>query len=196
MLKNIRTEYVMPAVSFFGTDSEKTEKLFRLVKEKFSKNWGWIIYEHLRPYGGTDAVYKRVAKYLKECLDEAGITNYSQDDFEKSVTILLDLVVSTASRHPNLTTTLVFNLSGIGQAHYPELCLAWMQSMDENYTTDAEGSFSTGKYRIVRINCPIDVTVYDAGGMFLRRLLMICRSQTAMWWCPSQTRERNWFICR
>lgn len=156
---------------FFGTESEKTEKLFRLVKEKFSKNWGWLICEHLRPYGGTDAVYKRVSKYLKECLDEAEITNYSQDDFEKSVTILLDLVVSVASRHPNLTTTLVFNLSGIGQAHYPELCLAWMQSMDENYTTDAEGSFSTGKYRIVRINCPIDVTVYDAGGNVLASII-------------------------
>ncbi len=156
---------------FFGTESEKTEKLFRLVKEKFSKNWGWLICEHLKPYGGTDAVYKRVSKYLKECLDEAEITNYSQDDFEKSVTILLDLVVSVASRHPNLTTTLVFNLSGIGQAHYPELCLAWMQSMDENYTTDAEGSFSTGKYRIVRINCPIDVTVYDAGGNVLASII-------------------------
>lgn len=141
------------------------------MKDKFSKNWGWIVYEFIQPLGGEKAAYKKIAKYLKECLDEAEIYNYSQDDFNKSVEIILDLVVSIVATHPNMATTLVLNLSGIGQAHYPELCLAWMQSMDENYTTDAGLSFTSGKYRIVRINCPIDVTVYDAGGNTLASII-------------------------
>lgn len=36
--------------------------------------------------------------------------------------------------------------------------------MDTNYTTYAKYGFSTGKYRIIRINCPVDVFVYDALG--------------------------------
>lgn len=152
---------------FFGTSPAKTDKLMELAAEKFKSNWGGILWEFLRPFGGEIAGYEKIAEYLRECLNEAEITNYSQEDFDRSVTLILDLVAAVASNHPNLATTLAMNISGIGQAHYPELCLAWMQSMDTNYTTDAGSSFSTGKYRIIRINCPVDVTVYDTEGKML-----------------------------
>lgn len=156
---------------FFGTDSAKTTKLFECAKEKFTNNWKSILLEFLSPFGGEEAAYRKVAEYLKECLDEAGITNYSQGEFNRSVTMILDLVVAVAANHPNLATTLVFNFPKIGQAHYPELCLAWVQSMDTNYTAEADASFSTGKYRIVRINCPVDVIVYDTGGNSLASIV-------------------------
>lgn len=156
---------------YFGADATKTEKLFEEVGEKFSDNWGGIVWELSRPLGGEDAAYGKVAEYLRECLDEAEITGYSEDEFDNAVRVLLNLAVAAAMNHPNLASTLVFNLEGIGQAHYPELCLAWMQSMDTNYTTDAGLSFSTGKYRIVRVNCPVDVTVYDAEGNTLASIV-------------------------
>lgn len=147
---------------FFGTDSAKKDKLFELVKNKFSNNWKTILGTFLNPFKGEMEAYALVSDYLKECLDDAGITNYSRSEFESSVQMLCDLVLAVASNHPNLASTLIYNLDGIGQAHYPELCLAWMQSMDKNYTTDAGLSFSNGKYRVIRINCPVDVAVYDA----------------------------------
>lgn len=156
---------------YFGADATKTERLFDSVSETFSDNWGWILWELLRPAGGEEAAYGKVAEYLRGCLDEAGITNYSQDEFDSAVKAILNLAVAAATNHPNWSSTLVLNLEGIGQAHYPELCLAWMQSMDTNYTTDAGLSFSTGKYRIVRVNCPVDVTVYDAEGNTLASIV-------------------------
>lgn len=149
---------------FFGTSSTKTDKLIELATDKFSNNWGLIVIEFLNPFGGEMNAYETVAEYLKECLDGAGITNYSQDEFDRSVAMICDLLLAVASNHPNLASTLVMNLGGIGQAHYPELCLAWMQSMDTNYTTDAGLSFTSGKYRVIRINCPVDIAVYDTQG--------------------------------
>lgn len=156
---------------FFGTNPEKTEKLMELAKDKFSNNWGWIVVKFLNPFGGEMDAYETVADYLEECLDGAGITNYSQEEFDNSVAMLCDLLLAVAANHPNLASTLVMNLDGIGQAHYPELCLAWMQSMDTNYTTDAGLSFSSGKYRIIKINCPVDVTVYDTQGNKLSEIV-------------------------
>lgn len=45
--------------------------------------------------------------------------------------LLLDFVI----KHPNLTATLFENLQIIGNAHQPEICLAWLRSQDKNYTT-------------------------------------------------------------
>lgn len=156
---------------YFGADATKTERLFEAVRETLSDNLGWILWELSRPGGGEEAAYEKVAAYLRECLDGAGITGYSEEEFDSTVKVLLNLVVAAAVNHPNLASTLVVNGEGIGQAHYPELCLAWMQSMDTNYTTDAGLSFSTGKYRIVRVNCPVDVTVYDAEGSVLASIV-------------------------
>lgn len=156
---------------FFGTDSTKKDKLFELVIDKFSNNWGSIVWTFLNPFQGEMDAYALVSDYLKECLDGAGITNYSRSEFENSVQMICDLVLAVASSNPNLASSLVLNLDGIGQAHYPELCLAWMQSMDVNYTTDAGSSFSNGKYRVIRINCPVDVTVYDAQGNELAAII-------------------------
>ncbi|MFA5675686.1 MAG: leucine-rich repeat protein [Christensenellales bacterium] len=43
------------------------------------------------------------------------------------------------------------------QAHYPELCYAWM-----NTVTGIEG-YNGGKARMLGIKCPVDVNIYDSG---------------------------------
>lgn len=154
---------------FFGEDSTKINRLFDFAAEKFSKNWGWIVLAYIQ--GGVDGAYQLVAEYLRECLDKAGISNYSQQEFDAAVAAILDMVVSVTTQHPILTSTLALNIAGMGQAHYPELCLAWMQSMDTNYTNEGITDFLPGMYRIVRINCPIDVTVYDTEGNVLAAII-------------------------
>ena len=49
------------------------------------------------------------------------------------------------------------------QGHYPEICLAWCRSLDPNYTADVEQNTSSAT-RVIRINCPVDVKVYDNEG--------------------------------
>jgi hypothetical protein len=47
----------------------------------------------------------------------------------------LELLLEFMIKHPNLTVTLFENLQIIGNAHQPEICLAWLRSQDKNYTT-------------------------------------------------------------
>lgn len=72
------------------------------------------------------------------------------------------MALALISNHPNYFTTAVVNGSSIATAHYPELCYSWLASMDENYSEDAEVRLNNGDYRIIRINCDVNVRVYDS----------------------------------
>ncbi len=57
------------------------------------------------------------------------------DDLTELNSSALELFLDFAVKHPNLTITLFENLQIIGNAHQPEICLAWLRSQDKNYTT-------------------------------------------------------------
>lgn len=118
-----------------------------------------------------EELHKIVNGYLEGCLDQAGITDYPKGELSETVFSILGLLADVSFNNPYDVLTIAGNLPGIGQAHFPELCLAWMQSMDTNYTTDAGLSFSSGRYRIIRINCPVDVSVYDEAGKLLTSII-------------------------
>lgn len=107
------------------------------------------------------AVYERLSELVDESLQEAGIINYNKNKLKTTIVGLADLIVAMSANHPNLTATLVLNSESIIQAHYPEICLAWLQAMDKNYTSDEVVEFSRGKTRIIKINCPVDVDIYQ-----------------------------------
>lgn len=143
---------------FFGAEPSKTKKLMKIAPDKLGNNVGDILWTFVWDEEGA---YRKIAQYLRESLDEADITGYNQQEFDNAVVYIADLLLALAANHPNLTSTMVLNIGGIGQAHFPELCLAWMQSMDSYYTPGGAVGFTSGKYRIVRINCPVDVNIYN-----------------------------------
>ena len=53
----------------------------------------------------------------------------------------------------------------IAQAHYPELCLAWMD------TIDGAGGFADSRTRKLYVNCPVDVSVYDSSGRLVAQIV-------------------------
>lgn len=57
------------------------------------------------------------------------------------------------------------------QGHYPEICLAWCRSLDPNYNTNITQEPSSAVMRIVRINCPVDVFVYDENDQVLATIV-------------------------
>ncbi len=154
-----------------GTDGEKFEELLDVLSERITDNWMILVEILLITDYDWESVYEILQECLEASLNEVGITGYTEEEFDATVSALSDILMEMAIRHPNLVTTFVMNFDGIIQGHYPELCLAWMQSMDPNYTTDAKTRFSTGKYRIVRVNCPVDVNVYDAEGNLLASII-------------------------
>jgi len=58
------------------------------------------------------------------------------------------------------------NGEALQQAHFPELYLAWMRSLPEGYFGGIP-SRSQVNYRVIHINCPVDVEVYDESGSLL-----------------------------
>lgn len=93
--------------------------------------------------------------------------NYVKEFAGAVAEMLVIFVVS----HPNLTVTGVSNAKTLGAAHYPELCMAWLMSQDENYTSSPTEFDGNGNYRVIHINCPIDVEVYDSENILQARIV-------------------------
>ena len=153
----------------FHSDSQKSEKFLKIFSEKMKKeNW---LYRYFLANIGTSPskneqlTYEYVEKLMIESLNEAGITDYNRNIVHEYCYSICDLLVAFAANHPILTYTFFENNESIAQAHYPEICLAWMQSMDDNYEPGATPLFTYGKNRLIRINCPVDIYVYENGDL-------------------------------
>lgn len=84
------------------------------------------------------------------------------DAFEKAFSN-----IDASTEMQNTLATLYYNCvetNSIPSAHYPELCLAWMQSFDSYYSPGAKPVFVNYNYRIARVNCPVEVTIRDSAG--------------------------------
>lgn len=87
---------------------------------------------------------------------------FTEEDFNISEDMaILDMAAQFILSNEDTVSTGWHNRKSIGQAHSPEVCFAWLQSMDPNYTNAPSDIFTSGKYRVVRINCPVDVNVYN-----------------------------------
>ncbi len=154
----------------FGWDSVTTEKVLVNFGEELSDNYiKWIAYAVLGDV-------TEVAKVFYDCLDESiqssGVTDYDIASLTSAAAKMAGLVIKISASHPNYTVTLISNLTGIGQAHYPELCFSWLASMDENYTdTPSAVYMNNGLYRAVHINCSVDVNVYDSTGTLVASII-------------------------
>jgi hypothetical protein len=103
----------------------------------------------------------RLLKCVENSLAQAGITNYDRYDALRIAGLLAEAVFTLAVNYPGDVATLVVNLKGLIAAHYPDLCLAWLQAMDSNYTDRVIVYNEIFGFRIVSVNCPVDVNVYD-----------------------------------
>ena len=74
--------------------------------------------------------------------------------FINEVIKLTDLVAKSPLN--TAKTVSLFTKNYGAYAHYPELCLSWIDSLNGKYSGD--------QYRIVYINCPVDVQVFDSEG--------------------------------
>lgn len=157
---------------YFGNEQDKTDLLVDNFTVLAKENWGSLLGSCLwnsnaNPVGGTaEDALKIVSEWLIQAMKEAGITGYSEQTIRDAGVKLAELLIVLAVCHPKYLTTAIGNVKSLGQAHYPELCYAWMASMDENYVSGgrAKAVFTNGAFRLIRVNCEVDVTVTDADG--------------------------------
>lgn len=147
---------------YFGTEDAQWQQFRDGFLDRMKDNVGILILSTMpiaRSFVGS--TFDLVEGYAVDSLRAAGISDYSASELNDFVTAIVSLVFKFAVSHPNLTTTLIKNIQCVAQAHYPELCLAWMQYHDPHYKAGGDASFSNNGYRIIRINCPVDVQIYD-----------------------------------
>ncbi|WP_243995651.1 hypothetical protein, partial [Pseudolactococcus carnosus] len=108
---------------------------------------------------------KNLEIWVKNQLAEEGVS-YEVEDIKS-----LNSLVKSVLRHPVMLFTLKTQGESIAQGHMPELCLSWLQSQDNNYVTGGKASFSSGNYRIIRINCPVDVQVYNSDNTLVSAII-------------------------
>lgn len=150
----------------FGCTDAQAKVLIDSIVEQAKDNWGSLAWSYvwntgINPGGTEYDALQIVSDWLKKAIKDAGITNYNDAMIDAAGKNLADLMIALILNHPNYFTTAIMNGSGLGAAHYPELCYSWLASMDTNYTEGAKEKFNNGGYRIVRINCPVDINVYD-----------------------------------
>ncbi len=156
----------------FGCTDEQLEKVIDSFVEQAKSNWGYLLWSYiyntgikgLVGKGDEQAALKIISEWLLRAVMDAGITNYNSATIERAGIYLADLLLALASNHPNYTSTAVLNASGLSYAHQPHLCLAWLISMDNNYNKDSLSMLNNGGYRIIRINCEVDIKVKDIEG--------------------------------
>lgn len=69
---------------------------------------------------------------------------------------------SAAGNTETISKTLQVFSAEILQPHFPEITLAWVRSQDPYYNTEEVETINSSASRIIRINCPVDVEVYDS----------------------------------
>ena len=120
-------------------DEMKSRSLLYLVEGTYLLNPNtWAI-------AGTAYLTTRSA--VKDAFENIGIS-VSSDAVDTLVGLIIDLGFDNVY-------TLLQNTSGIAQGHYPELCMAWLDAIDED-------DFSDKRLRTLYLNCPVDMEIYDS----------------------------------
>ena len=89
-----------------------------------------------------------------------GIANGALNEME--LFSLITLLLGESTLHPYLTATAIKNFDLLTVVHSENAnYLAWMMCMDKNYDPSNHEYFTNGDYRVVKVNCPVDVNVYD-----------------------------------
>ena len=88
------------------------------------------------------------------------------NDLYETAATLIEAVGTLLVHNPEelLDVALAFSSSKVMQAHYEEITLAWMRAGDPNYTDTPFTMAVPETLRIARLNCPVDVEIYDSEG--------------------------------
>ena len=82
-----------------------------------------------------------------------------------AIPLIVFRVPQIAVSHPLITDDLIANLTNVAAGHYPELCLAWMQSLS------GKSDFVSYSTRHLRVNCPVNVRVYDSSNILVAEVI-------------------------
>lgn len=154
----------------FGCSGEQQKILMESLVSQAQADWGALAWAYvwnagLNPWGEKEDALQMVSDWLKKAIDDAGITDYDEAVVNSAGIAIGDLMIALVTSHPNYFSTAVMNVEKLAEAHYPELCFAWMKSLDINYTNvNIEYTLNKNAYRIVYLDGNADMNVYKENG--------------------------------
>lgn len=114
--------------------------------------------------------FKNPNTFTREYQRNARELGASYGSGEGKLTLLLESILINspgfAVTHPVIASRWLIAGGTIFQAHYAELCLAWMKTLNGGNVY-----FSEPRSRRLILNCPIDVAVYDAAGNLVAQIV-------------------------
>ncbi|MCL2767073.1 MAG: lipase family protein, partial [Peptococcaceae bacterium] len=140
--------------TFKVVNNDQSEEIVQRFCELFSDKAGKTIKNHVGSrvvFGVAAAIFddNLIDKLIKDALDslyqslsEYGIEGFSRAELEALAKDVVDVFVKIILfEQATYTVTLINNVGSLGNAHYPELCLAWMQSSPTLFSKLSEGVF-------------------------------------------------------
>ena len=133
----------------FGASQEQNQLFANALAVRAKNNVGtaartyrnYMILRLLRGSADRTMLWQLLSDWLNTSLADAGFEDYDAETVDKAGKDLGALMSSLVLRRVNYFVTLMENIEGITQAHYPELCFAWISSMDDNYYPGAKTVF-------------------------------------------------------
>lgn len=101
------------------------------------------------------SVYYTIRKSVKNAFGNIGVY-ISNSAVDSIVGLIFDIGIDGVY-------TLFMNTAGIEQAHFPELCMAWLDTMNES-------DFTNKRLRTLYLNCPVDMVVCDSTGRAVAKI--------------------------
>lgn len=162
--------------ALFGCTNEQMKVFLESLGAQAADNWPSTLAYYIldvQPivfWKSEEDALRHISNWIIKALDDAGI-EYDKKTVDSAGIKLSDLLLALLSNHPNYAVTMYKNIGGIGGAHYPELCYSWLASMDPNYEREAQDTTNNGSYRVIRINCEVDVEVKDNRGNTVAQII-------------------------
>ena len=154
------------------------DQLISLFKEILTgENLVYIYSPLLNPTLKFDKRVETVDKRMNEVIEKA--VNADMDRTVDSAHLLalaeamIPLIAEIFVSDPDgcLSAIYTFKNSNVAQAHFPEVTLAWLRSQDSFYTESPINVLFPNILRILRINCPVNVMVYDSDGRTVAEII-------------------------
>lgn len=142
----------------------------KIIKSSFSHI---NVFELIKKYWSDNSNYDKVKAYFTDCFKkgfvDAGVDiSGHEKQIAQIISNLIPMLKNILIHHPMYIAAAIRGGSIVMTAHYPELCLAWMRSMDKNYTPSpmpqASDNGWSGSYRIARFSGDVEIKVFEGLG--------------------------------
>lgn len=156
------TKIIGPIMNPFNNPEEAYNKLHANILQ--------IVNEAVTPVKNTGKLSDDAVAFLTERLVDLLLVSLGDALFDNnydSINTVLRLIESIMPDEGEAE-------SALGQAHYTDIYLAWLRSLDHNFNPTVESDLLdsvSNISRIIRINCPVNINVYDSTGKLVASII-------------------------